>query len=160
MSLRLIITSTVVVLLLISGCEDRRELHTGLDSEPGADSEDSAPDGEDYSEVKGLPVCKWGWVRLPPSQDEFGVEFDFYFYADVHQLVYGDADWTGAPATLYPVVYRTVAASSTDEQYPVGWEVYGTVNDEGYFWEVTYAMFNGWDENTQPFTLACAANSP
>lgn len=153
-----------VALLLVSegGCINGPELHTGLDSEPGADSEEVKSDtGEiSYDDVKGLPVCKWGWVRLPPSQDEFGVEFDFYFYADVHQLVYGDADWSDAPATLYPVVYRTVAASSTDEQYPVGWEVYGTVNDEGYFWEVTYAMFNGWTESTQPFTLACASPAP
>lgn len=121
----------------------------------GLDSADTGAPGERYDDVKGLPSCKWGWVRLPPSSDEVNRTFDGYSYADVHQLVYGDAGWSDAPATLYPVVYRTFA----QDEYPVGWEVYGVVSDQGYFWEVTYAPFNGWDESTQPFTLACAASA-
>lgn len=140
------------VLLLSEGCyPDPYKDRAWPDSEPGADSEPS----EDYSEVKGLPSCKWGWVRLPPSSDEVNRTFDFYSYADVHQLVYGDADWSGTPASLYPVVYRTFA----QDEYPVGWEVYGSVEYITASWIVTYAPFKGWDENTQPFTLACAAST-
>jgi len=150
-----------VALLLVSegGCINGPELHTGLDSEPGADSEEVKSDtGEiSYADVKGLPVCQWGWVRLPPSSDEVNRTFDSYSYADVHQLVYGDAEWSDAPATLYPVIYRSTYVS---EDHPVGWEVYGTVRDEGYFWEVTYPKDNGWTESTQPFTLACASPAP
>jgi len=60
-----------VALLLAPGCGRiyGPELHTGLDGEPGADSEEVKSDtGEiSYADVKGLPSCKWGWVRLPPK---------------------------------------------------------------------------------------------
>ena len=116
---------------------------------------DSETIGDDYADVIGLPVCESGWVRLPPSSDEVNRTSDRYFYADVHQLVYGDADWSGTPASLYPVVYRTFA----QDEHPVGWTVYGSVEYITASWIVHYAPFNGWDESTQPFTLACAASA-
>jgi hypothetical protein len=135
-----------VALLLAPGCGRiyGPEFHTGLDN---------APVGEDYSEVKGLPVCEGGWVRLPPSSDKADRDHDFYTFQEVHALVYGDADWSGTPAKVYPVVYRTFA----QDEHPVGWTVYGSVEYTTASWIVHYAPFNGWDESTQSFTLACAA---
>lgn len=134
-----------LALLLAPGCgrTNGPSLHTGLDTEKVYD----------YGDVAGLPDCESGWVRLPPSSDKADRDYDIYTFPEAHALVYGDPDWSGTPATLYPVVYRTFA----QDEHAVGWEVGGFVEVESRAWIVYYTPFNGWDENTQPFTLACAA---
>lgn len=123
-------------------------LHTGLDS---ADTGDGLDGLDDYADVAGLPDCAAGWVRLPPSSDDVDRLRDFYTFGEVHAQVYGDPDWSGPPARLIPVVYRTFNQDSLE----IGWQVGGDVVPEPSAWTVLYQPFPDWSEDTQPFTLAC-----
>ena len=143
----LAIFAALALLLLFTGCGPVAGpyLHTGLDSA------DTGAPGEGYADVADLPPCEGVWVRLPPTSDDVDRDHDYYPLGDVHDLVYGDPDWSGPPAKLYPVVYRTFAQ---DDQ-AVGWTVGGDAVLSDLWWAVVYQPFPDWSAATQPFALAC-----
>ena len=137
----------LALLLLFTGCGpvEGPYLHTGLDSA------DTGGPGDDYADVADLPPCDGVWVRLPPTSDDVDRDHDYYPLGEVHGLVYGDPDWSGPPALVYPVVYRTFAQ---DDQ-AVGWTVGGDAVLSDLWWAVVYQPFPDWSADTQPFALAC-----
>lgn len=123
---------------------------TYLDTSP--DSAGMGTHVDEYIDVADLPPCEGAWVRLPPTSDEVDREIDQWRMSEVHEIVYGDPDWSGPPAKLYPVVYRTFA----QDDHQIGWEVNGIAElYQEQIWTVVYAMFDGWTDETQPFTLVC-----
>lgn len=147
-----LLLSAVIALLLLglAGCvqDYRPQPWDGVDSD-----HDTGSLGDAYADVVGLPDCHVPWVRLPPNTNLEDPVFDSWPTDEVHQLLYGDPDYRGGWATLYPVVYRF----DPQDGEVIGPEVSGIACSPQYGYCVDYHLIGDPDENTQPFTLACAA---
>ena len=150
----LAIFAALALLLLFTGCGPAKGpyLHTGLDS---ADTGEPEPVDNAFTFVEGLPYeCPSvrPYIKLP--QDENGEAITRFSEAEVNLAVRGDADYSGPPVTLYPVVYVA------DRWLVSGWWAYDQNGPNGGgVYQIRHGEIgeNYGDDGgpLEPFTLAC-----
>lgn len=133
-----------LIALALTACEEQDKTAFTIQEEEPQDTGYA----EDFSYVVDLPWCSTPWVKLPPSSDAVNRARDDYGDAEVWDLLYGDPEATNILPTLVPVVYVTSGEV-------LGWDVRGEVTRADHLSTVTYRTFEGWTEETQPYTLAC-----
>jgi hypothetical protein len=155
----------LALLLLFTGCGPAADpyLHTGLDSASHDDTGEGEIVDNAFTFVEGLPVeCPSvrPYVKLP--QDENGEAITSFSEAEVDLAVRGDADYSGPPVTLYPVVYADPdgLGGEGDHWLVSGWWTYDTSSTNGggvYLIRHGEAGGNYGDDGgpLEPFTLAC-----
>jgi len=161
----LAIFAALALLLLFTGCGPAAGpyLHTGLDSASHDDTGEGEIVDNAFTFVEGLPVeCPSvrPYVKLP--QDENGEAITSFSEAEVDLAVRGDADYSGPPVTLYPVVYADPdgLGGEGDHWLVSGWWTYDTSGTNGggvYLIRHGEAGGSYGDDGgpLEPFTLAC-----